>query len=227
MSCHNIHIKPMLKTDATHKYNYCYDCKKNYSSQGCYKKHTNSNKHYNNWMNNGNKSFNVLLGLIKNNVDSNLIDNINSRIIHNYFDTHKIRDNQYSTLGERMKVSLTYLNDCDIVNRMIKYDDNYKIFCDIDIPESIIQEYNEIKKNKSRPRFIPNFVGNRKINRCMYGIYMKLYQFKLYYEYYLLIKYWELNNYDNLEKDTIKKMDKVQKKIPIIIDELENMLNLN
>jgi hypothetical protein len=68
---------------------HCRDCDKYFKSIGysdtkaqC--KHINTNKHQRNKLKNDNKSFNTLLSLVRNNVNSDLIGEINKRVIQNY-----------------------------------------------------------------------------------------------------------------------------------------------
>ena len=66
---------------------YCNECDKLFKSHYSISnicKHINTKKHQKNKLINDNKCYNTLLALVRNNVDNNLIDNINKKVIQNY-----------------------------------------------------------------------------------------------------------------------------------------------
>lgn len=78
---------------------FCYECNKTFKSlfgnQIC--RHINSKNHQKNKLKNDNKSYNTLLALVRNNVDSNLMDNINTRVINNYIKKQEEHNNNFES----------------------------------------------------------------------------------------------------------------------------------
>lgn len=98
---------------------YCNECGKYFKSltnNNLICRHINSKKHQKNRLKNDNKSYNTLLALVRNNVDSNLIGEINKRVINNFY---KKNNNIYKRDNEIEYEELNTLEDKLLYN---KYD---------------------------------------------------------------------------------------------------------